>query len=169
MTNGIFIYDLETDDLINGDKYPSVLQVCFINYDTNEVMYNNLVFSEIPIAPFITKINNINNEMIKNAPTLDQTRNNLFDIFKKMNKIAVVAHNGTHFDHKIMKYYNLFPPHLDVEYLDSKVIISKLLPNLESYRLQHVYKSIFKTDMINMHSAEGDTRALVQILKKLSW
>lgn len=168
-TNGIFVYDLETDDLINDEKYPSILQICFINYYTNEVMYNNFVFSKNPIDPYITKINNINNEMIKNSPTLNQTRDFLFDIFKKMNKITIIAHNGTYFDHKIMKYYNLFPPHLDIEYLDSKIIIRELLPNLESYRLQNIYKYIFKSDIINIHNAEDDTRALIQILKKLSW
>ena len=169
----VFVYDLETDDLITQkddvEIYPAILQICIINYITNEVIYNDFVFSDVPIQPFITKINNITNEMIKNAPTIDQTRDNLFNVFKQMKNITVIAHNGIGFDHKIMAYYNLFPSHLKINYLDSKIIIPKLLPNLKSYRLLHIYEYIFGMDITDIHSAEGDSRAVIQILKKLLW
>lgn len=172
----IFVYDLETDNLIteteNGDeKYPAILEICIIDYFTDEVMYNDFVFSDEPIDEFITTINNINNDMIKDSPTVDQTRDKLFNLFKEMKNIAVVAHNGNNFDHKIMNHYKLFPKHLNVTYLDSKVILPTLpnMENLHSYRLFNVYENLFGSKINNIHSAKGDTLALIKILKKLSW
>lgn len=170
----IFVYDLETDNLIteteNGnEKYPAILEICIIDYFTDEVMYNDFVFSDEPIDEFITTINNINNKMIKDSPTIDQTRDKLFDIFKEMKNIAVVAHNGNNFDHKIMNHYKLFPNHLNVTYIDSKVILPTLVNNLHSYRLFNVYEHLFGSKINNIHSAMGDTTALIKILKKLVW
>lgn len=172
--DGIFVYDLETDNLItqmeNGnEKYPAILEICIINYFTNEVMYNDFVFSNEPIDEFITKINNINNEMIKNSPTIDQTRDKLHNVFKEMKNIAVVAHNGDNFDHKIMNYYKLFPNHLNITYFDSKIILPTLVKDLNSYRLLNVYEHLFGNKISNMHTAKGDTMALVRILKKVLW
>lgn len=171
---GIFIYDLETDGLIttndktNDEFYPAILQIGIINYCTKEIIYDDYVFSSIAIPDFITKINNIDNKIIKNSPTLEETKIKLQHIFYEYKKIIVVAHNGDEFDHKIMKYYNLFPSHLEITFLDSKKMIPKFYPNLDNYSLSKIYEHFFKEPIKNIHSSIGDTKALIKIFNHLN-
>ena len=64
---------------------PHIIEIYAARRDskTGEILeeLNTLVKPPIPIPPYITKINGINDEMVKNAPTFMDIHNELFSVF----------------------------------------------------------------------------------------
>lgn len=163
----IIFYDLETNGLIKKNIIPDILQICIMDYITENILYYDYVYTNNKISIDATKINNITNNDVKNAPSIVETTNKIQNILKKYNNIAVFAHNGNMFDHIIAKNINLFT-NSNVEYYDTLTIIKKAFNNFKSYSLKNIYFDIFGYNFINSHDAHGDTLALIHIIKKLN-
>lgn len=105
----------------------------------------------LKISKDATKINNITNNNIKNAPSIIETIK-IHNILIKYNNILVFAHNGNMFDHIIAKNINLFTNN-NVEYYDILTIIKNSFNNFNS--LKNIYFDIFGFYFIYSHDAYG--------------
>lgn len=109
MDNIITFVDTETTGLLvpkgsNLENYPHIIEIYSVQIDIkkkkilNEL--NTLVKPPISIPFFITKINGIDDNMVKNAP-------NFKDIFKKVSKTVsgskILVAQNLRFDHDLIK------------------------------------------------------------------
>ena len=87
-------------------------------------------------------------------------------IFDKCKDPIFIAHNGNNFDHKIMRYYNIF--NNDTKTIDSITILKLLIDKekLISYKLIDIFNYYFNEDII-AHRAEGDIYMLIKVFKKI--
>lgn len=168
ITNLILVYDLETTGLIKKDNYPEITQISMLDYHTNYPFYNDYVRINGHISSFITKLTGINNQMLKNSKTLDNTKDILKNKLVNVNNMTLIAHNGNKFDHILLKHYDVLP-NMKINYLDSIDIAKQVDIKFDNYKMNTIYKTLFGTDIINAHNALYDVIALVKILKTLNY
>ena len=87
-------------------------------------------------------------------------------IFEKCKEPIFIAHNGNSFDHKIMRYYDIFDE--STKTLDSRSILNLLITkdNIDSCKLGDIFKFYCDEDVIS-HRAKADVYMLIKIFEKL--
>jgi DNA polymerase III epsilon subunit-like protein len=161
------VYDLETTGLIKKETYPEITQISIVDYYSSYPFYNDYVKIDGKLSYFITKLTGITNRMLAFSKTLDETRELLKNQFENIENCILIAHNGNHFDHPIMKHYNMLPETVLIEYLDSIDIAKESTLKFENHKQNTIYKTLFNEDIKNAHNAIYDVQALIKILKKL--
>lgn len=160
------IFDLETTGL--NYKEDDILEIAICNFYDKKMsnLMHSYIFSDKEIRPKITAINKITKNMIINAPKLDEVCKN---ILKKYNSDYIyVGHNCHDFDAPFLmaKLPGLFD---DIRFLDTKLMARALLPglsNVSDYSMTSL-TSLFGIEIVNQHTARGDTEALGKLLYKL--
>ncbi len=122
--------------------------------------YITLIKPKIKIPYYITQINGITNEMVKDAPSIEEVIPRLVDF---IGPSVLVAHNAA-FDMKFLKC-NAQRCGLEVKnsYIDTLSLSRKTFPELHNHKLATVARHIGIHEE-GWHRAEFDTRATAEIL-----
>lgn len=157
------IVDVET----TGGKYneEGITEIAIYKFDGTKTVdqFITLVNPEQPIQPFVVNLTGISDKMVKNAPKFHEIAKRIIEI---MDGCVLVAHNAN-FDYRIIKTeFKRLGYDFIKDTLCTVELSRKLLPNLPSYSLGKLCKSI-GIPTSNRHRANGDTIATLQLLKLL--
>lgn len=159
------VFDFET----TGAKTPPcrVTEIGAYRISNGEIRdsYQTLVNPEMPIPAFITSLTNIDDAMVKNAPTF---RDIAGDFLSFVGDAVLVAHNAM-FDMRFLNVeiarihlnYKVANPHLCTVKLSRK-----LIPQIENHKLATV-ANYYSISLENHHRASDDAHATAKIFLKL--
>lgn len=156
--SNIFVaIDVETTGL--SPITNELIEVSAIKYDGNRKIdtYTTLIKPKVRIPYYITNITGITNEMVKNAPQVEEVMPNLI---KFIGNSKIVAHNAN-FDYKFIQNYsrNAFSKNT---LIDTVQLGRKMYPNLPNHKLGTIAKHIGITED-SFHRAEFDCECCAKI------
>ncbi len=157
------ILDIET----TGGKYneEGITEIAAYKFDGHEIIDQliTLVNPEKEIQPFVIRLTGINNGMLKNAPKFHEIAKRLIEL---TTDCIIVAHNAS-FDYRILKTeFRRLGYDFQRETLCTVELTKKLIPDLESYSLGKLCKTLC-IPVSNRHRAEGDALATIKLFKLL--
>ena len=157
------IVDIES----TGGKFneEGITEIAIYKFDGHEIVdqFSSLVNPEIPIQPFVVKLTGINNKMLRSAPKFYEVAKRIIEITENT---TVVAHNAL-FDYRIMKLeFDRLGYKFNRTTLDTVTLSKVLIPDLESYSLGKLCKSL-GIPVTDRHRATGDALATVKLFKIL--
>jgi hypothetical protein len=162
INNLVICYDLETTGLIEDD-YPEIIDRYFYEINLNSVIDSGLVIPEKKLSNEIIELTHINEEMLKQGIKHKE----FIEKFKELNNYfeypTYIAHNGHHFDHKIMCHYAL--DYNKVKFMDSRQLIINFTK--EKGKLTELYNKITGKVPLIAHRAEADVKMMIEIIKKI--
>lgn len=158
------IFDIETTGL--DSSYDEVIEIGAIKVKNNKIVskFNSLVKPKNEIDEYITELTGITNEMVKDAPTIEEI---LPDFMNYIGNDILIGHN-VNFDINFI-YDNLYRNKLDVltnDFIDTMRISRKLLPELPHHRLIDLAK-YFKIDSTNNHRSLKDCEITMNVYENL--
>lgn len=156
--SNIFVaIDVETTGLSPFTN--ELIEISAIKYDRNQKIdtYTTLIKPKVRIPYYITNITGITNEMVKNAPQVEEVMPNLI---KFIGNSKIVAHNAN-FDYKFIQNYsnNAFSKNT---LIDTVQLGRKMYPNLPNHKLGTIAKHIGITED-SFHRAEFDCECCAKI------
>lgn len=157
------IVDIETTG--NGIKGNKITEISIFKYDGYEIVdeFTSLVNPECEIPYFITGLTGIDNQMVRDAPTIDQITAQIIEITKDT---IFVAHS-VNFDYNVIK--NEFKT-LGLDFVRKKLctvrLSRKLIPGYNSYSLGKLCSSL-GIPLTDRHRARGDAHATTLLFQKL--
>ncbi len=158
------IFDIETTGL--DSSYDEVIEIGAIKVKNNKIIskFNSLVKPKNEIDEYITELTGITNEMVKDAPTIEEI---LPDFMNYIGNDILIGHN-VNFDINFI-YDNLYRNKFDVltnDFIDTMRISRKLLPELPHHRLIDLAK-YFKIDSTNNHRSLKDCEITMNVYENL--
>lgn len=158
------IFDIETTWL--DSSYDEVIEIGAIKVKNNKIVskFNSLVKPKNEIDEYITELTGITNEMVKDAPTIEEI---LPDFMNYIGNDILIGHN-VNFDINFI-YDNLYRNKFDVltnDFIDTMRISRKLLPELPHHRLIDLAK-YFKIDSTNNHRSLKDCEITMNVYENL--
>jgi hypothetical protein len=169
--NLVIMYDLETTGLINDDKYPEIIDRYFYDIKLNSVIDQGLIKPHKKLSEEVSKLTNITHEMLeKEGDEFDLFKNKFIELNSYFDNPTYIAHNGNHFDHKIMNYYDLLD-YSKVRFLDSRQIIINFTKNSKKEakgKLSEMYETVLNKKPLIAHRAQADVSMVIEILNELN-
>lgn len=158
------VFDIETTGL--DTSYDEVIEIGAIKVKNNKTVskFNSLVKPKNEIDEYITELTGITNEMVKDAPAIEEV---LPDFMDYIGNDILIGHN-VNFDINFI-YDNLYRNKLDVltnDFIDTMRISRKLLPELLHHRLIDLAK-YFKIDSTNNHRSLKDCEITMNVYENL--
>lgn len=170
----MLVFDTETDGLVENmttrfERQPSVIEFCGIDIDpfTGDIKreLDILIKPLTPIPAEITKMNNITNEMVANAPKFFDVATEIRDFIEASD--IVVAHNAS-FDRDM----------IDLEMMKlgrSKIAWPHLICTVEAtvhitgfrLSLSALHEYLFGEKFTGAHRARADVEALARCVVEL--
>lgn len=136
-----------------------LIEVSAIKYEGNKKIdtFSTLIRPRVPIPYYITKITGITNDMVKNAPEVEQV---MPELIRFVGDSAIVAHNAN-FDYKFIQNYsnNSFTKN---KVIDTVPIGRRLYPELPNHKLGTIARHIGITED-GFHRAEFDCECCAKI------
>jgi DNA polymerase-3 subunit epsilon len=157
------IIDIETTG--NGIKGNKITEISIFKYDGYEVVeeYTSLVNPECEIPYFITGLTGIDNQMVRDAPKIDEIADKILEITQDT---IFVAHS-VNFDYNVIK--NEFK-NIGCEFVRKKLctvrLSRKLIPGYNSYSLGKLCSAL-GIPLTDRHRARGDAHATTLLFHKL--
>ena len=149
--------DVETTGLSPFNN--ELIEISAIKYQKNKKIdtFSTLIKPKVKIPYYITKITGITNEMVQNAPEIEEVMPELIGF---IGEHELVAHNAN-FDYKFIQNYsgNSFSKNKVIDTVD---IGRKLYPELPNHKLGTIAKHIGITED-GFHRAEFDCECCAQI------
>lgn len=163
LNNSFVIFDLETTGLSSTND--RIIEIGAVKLEKGKItqQFSTFVNPEMPIPPSATKINNITDEMVKDAPTMEQA---LPDFYKFCYGSTIVAYN-IEFDFGFINYYG------------KKILYDFNNPQDDAYKwaLKNVHGvknhklgticDYFNISLVGAHRAVNDTIATAKLFVKL--
>lgn len=158
------VFDIETTGL--DSSYDEIIEIGAIKVNNNEIVseFNSLVKPQNKIDRYITGLTGITNEMVNDAPTIEEI---LPDFMNYIGNDILIGHN-VNFDINFV-YDNLYRNKFDVltnDFIDTMRISRKLLPDLPHHRLIDLAK-YFGIDTANNHRSLKDCEITMNIYEQL--
>lgn len=157
------IIDIETTG--NSYKNGKITEIAIFQHNGIEITgsFSTLIYPEMDVPYFITKLTGINNEMVKNAPKF-------YEVAKKIVEMTAgrtfVAHNVS-FDYKFVKEeFQRLEYDYNAKTLCTVKLARKLLPGHRSYSLGKLCSDL-KIEINGRHRAAGDALATVKLFEIL--
>ena len=154
------VLDIETTGLSRHRH--SITEIAAVRLRRGKVVeeFQTLVNPECRIPRFITRLTGIDNEMVKDAPTINKV---MPKFLKFLGDGVVVAHSAT-FDYGFLHVnaYEHTGKGLSNEKLCTRKLANRMLPDLGSKRLGNVCEHL---GVVNeqAHRAMGDVRATTKV------
>jgi len=157
------VLDIET----TGGKYneEGITEIAIYRFDGHNIVdqFSSLINPERPIQPFVVNLTGISNEMLRHAPKF-------FEVAKRIIEITdgciLVAHNAL-FDNRILATeFDRLGYYFEKESLCTVELAKKLLPDLPSYSLGKLVRSL-GIPLSDRHRAQGDAKATLSLFKLL--
>jgi len=157
------ILDIET----TGGKYneEGITEIAIYRFDGHKIVdqFFSLVNPERDIQSFVVNLTGINNEMLQNAPKFHEVAKRIIEITKGC---TIVAHNAQ-FDNRILTTeFDRLGYSFDKNFLCTVELSKKLIPNLASYSLGKLMRSL-GIPISDRHRAQGDAKATLMLFKIL--
>ncbi len=157
------ILDIET----TGGKYneEGITEIAIYQFDGHTItdQFSSLVNPERPIQPFVVNLTGINNSMLRHAPKFYEIAKRVIEITKNC---ILVAHNAR-FDYRILRTeFDRLGYNFEKETLCTIELSKKLIPNLPSYSLGKLVRSL-GVPITDRHRAQGDAKATLELFKLL--
>jgi len=129
--NEFVAFDLETTGL--SPKNSTIIEIAGIKYKDGQVVdkFHSMVNPGYPIPFYITKVNGITDEMVKDAPSLDPV---LVEFNKFCNGLPLVAHNAK-FD---MSFLYEYGKDFNNDVIDTLQLSREMFPFLPNHKLNTV-------------------------------
>lgn len=158
------VIDIETTGL--SKNYHQITEIAAAKIDNGVIVdnYQTLVNPQVRIPPFITQLTGINNQMVKDAPTIREV---LPSFVNFLQDDIFVAHNAS-FDFGFLDY-NLAIHHgknLVNPRLCTRKLANRLLPHLSRKRLEDLC-AYFKVNNSHAHRASGDVHATALVFNSM--
>jgi DNA polymerase III epsilon subunit family exonuclease len=154
------IVDIETTGL--SAYYHKITEIAALRYDNGKITeeFSTLVNPKTRIPRFITKLTGIDNEMVKDSPTISQVLPKFHSFIADS---VFVAHNAT-FDYNFIDFalHKHKKKRLDNPKLCTCKLARRLLPELPSKKLASLCEH-FNIKNNNAHRAKSDVLATSQI------
>lgn len=156
------VFDIETTGFSqNNDR---IIEIGAVKINGGEVIdrYSTFVNPEVPIPYEIEQLTSINDNMVINAPTIEEV---LPEFLAFCKGCSLVAHNASFdvgFIHKNAERQGIT---IDFTVIDTVGLARILLPELNRYRLNIVAKAL-NISLENHHRAVDDAGATAQIFQK---
>ena len=157
--NEFVVVDFETTGLNVTDK---IVEVAALKYKDNNMVdsFHSLVNPEVHISSRITKINGINDDMVKDAPTIDKV---MPEFAEFIGDNIIVAHNAP-FDMKFLKHYSsLCNINIDNPVVDTLPLSRKVFTELENHKLVTIVKHL-NLNTEKLHRSYADSKCCAEIL-----
>lgn len=136
-----------------------LIEISAIKYEKNKKIdtYTTLIKPKEPIPYYITKITGISNQMVKDAPDVEEVMPKLREF---IGDNPIIAHNAN-FDYQFIQNYSgrAFSKN---EVIDTVPIGRKLFPKLPNHKLGTIAKHIGITED-GFHRAEFDCECCAKI------
>jgi len=157
------IVDIET----TGGKYNEerITEIAIYRFDGHSVIdkFASLVNPERAIQSFVVKLTGITDAMVARAPKFQELAKRIVEITEGC---TIVAHNAS-FDYRVLRQeFKELAYNYERNTLCTVQLSKELLPNLPSYSLGRLCKSI-GIPIANRHRADGDAFATVSLLEIL--
>ena len=152
--------DVETTGL--SPVYNELIEISAIKYEKakKKDTFSTLIRPKKEISDTITNITGITNEMVKNAPNIEQVMPKLIDF---IGEYPIVAHNAN-FDYSFLQN-NSQKSFSKNKVIDTVAISRKMLPSLPNHKLNTVSKYI-GIEEDGFHRAEFDCECCAKIYIK---
>ena len=157
------VFDLETTGLSKDkDKITEIGAVKIKNGEITE-RFSSFVNPERPIPQKIVELTSITDEMVANAPKIDEILPKFLDFCKGC---VLVAHNAE-FDTGFIKSESArLSQSYDFQHLDTLMLARGLYPELGNHRLSTLNKFL-KVPLLHHHRAVDDAQATADIFIKM--
>ncbi|AKI97315.1 PolC-type DNA polymerase III [Kosmotoga pacifica] len=156
------VFDLETTGL--NPSADEIIEFGAIKLKGTEIVdsFTTLVKPKREISAETFEITGISNEMLKDAPSLEEALSSFLEFIEGC---ILVAHNAT-FDYRFVRsaVKELFGKDWNAPYIDT-LALSKSLLKSRSYSLDNVVKHL-KLGNFNHHRALEDARVTTEVFKK---
>ncbi|MBS3123180.1 3'-5' exoribonuclease [Candidatus Woesearchaeota archaeon] len=158
------VIDVETTGLSKYFNHITEIAAVKINNGIITENYQTLVNPQVRIPSFITQLTGINNEMVKDAPTIKE----VLPSFKHfLHDDVFVAHNATFdfgfLDHNLKLHHD---QNILNHRLCTKKLANRLLPHLSRKRLQDLCQH-FNINNVQAHRALGDAQATALVFSNM--
>jgi len=155
----IVALDIETTGL--DPKKDSIIEIGAIRFDNHGIIekWQTLINPQRRIPTFITQLTGINNQMITDAPQIEEVIN---DIAQFIGQSPILGHN-INFDLGFFRKYDLF---LSNERIDTYELASVLLPSVTQYNLGFLAQ-YFNISFPNRHRGLNDVIATYKVFTNL--
>ena len=157
------VFDLETTGV--SYRTDKITEIGIIKYKDGEIIdkFESFVNPEKPIPMKVQEITNITDEMVKDAPTIEQILPKVMEFFGDS---VLVAHNAD-FDTGFIRY-NCQLQNIPFEntYLDTLQLAKELYPDFTKYKLGIIAEKLgIKVEVA--HRALDDVETTVKVLAKM--
>ncbi|MGB9678631.1 MAG: PolC-type DNA polymerase III [Thermoanaerobacteraceae bacterium] len=156
------VFDIETTGLSNvNDK---IIEIGAVKISNNKIVdrFETFINPQIPIPPFITKLTSINDNMVKDAPTIDKIIPEFMDFIQDA---VLVAHNANFDVNFIKSKANQLNINVKNAVIDTLELSRHLYKNLKNYKLDTVAEYL-EVSLKNHHRAVDDAQATAEIFMK---
>ena len=157
------VIDIET----TGGNYneEGITEIAIHKFDGIGVVdsFISLVNPEKEIQPFVAQLTGINQKMLKNAPKFYEVAKRIIEI---IDDTVLVAHNAS-FDYRVLRnQFEELGYDLDIPCLCTVELSKKLLPEMASYSLGKLCRSL-GIPVSDRHRANGDALAALKLFQLL--
>ena len=156
------VFDIETTGLSNvNDK---IIEIGAVKIRNNKIVdrFETFINPQIPIPAFITKLTSINDNMVKDAPTIDKIIPEFMDFIQDA---VLVAHNANFDVNFIKSKANQLNINVKNAVIDTLELSRHLYKNLKNYKLDTVAEYL-EVSLKNHHRAVDDAQATAEIFMK---
>lgn len=157
------IVDIETTgNSIKGNK---ITEISIFKYDGHEIVdeFTSLVDPECEIPYFITRLTGIDNDTVRNAPTIDE----IADSILKITEGTIFVAHSVNFDYHIIKHELR---NIGRDFIRKKLctvrLSRKLIPGYHSYSLGKLCSAL-GIPLTDRHRARGDAHATTLLFGRL--
>ena len=157
------VFDIETTGFSKiNDR---IIEIGAVKISNGEVIdrFSTFVNPKIPIPYNITQLTSINDEMVVEAPFIEDV---LLEFLEFCKDSVLVAHNASFDMGFIIQNAQKLGLSSKFTYLDTVGLSRILLPNLSRYKLNSVAKAL-GVSLENHHRAVDDAEATAEIFEKL--
>lgn len=153
------VVDLETTGLSSFEH--KIIEIGILRIREGKIVdrYSKLIDPRCSISAFITKLTGITNEMVKNQPTLDDVKDEVFDF---IGDDVILGHN-TSFDLGFLA--NQFDKDIENGYMDTLRLSRKVYPELPHHRLTDMVAYLDLSN--NEHRSIADCIATFELYEKI--
>ena len=157
------VIDIESNGA--GFRKENIIEIAIYKYDGHEIVdqFITLVNPESEITPFVQRLTNISQKMVKSAPRFHEIAKRIVEITQNT---TLVGHN-IEFDYRMLRQeFKRLGYEFKINTIDTIPLAKKLIPEAESYSLGKLVKSL-GIPLIDQHRASGDARATLELFKLL--
>ena len=162
--NKYIAFDIETTGL--DPMYDEIIEIGAINIEDGKEIgtFSTLIKPEYKIDEFITELTGITNEMVMDAPKI----NEVLPKFMNFIKGSVILGHNVNFDINFI-YDNLINEDMHPitnDFVDTLRLSRRLLPELKHHRLSDL-ANYYNIDTTGSHRSLTDVRITIDIFKNL--